>query len=102
MTNCISTTRPNVQCGKGAGVSRITPPPKDAHSLVPETSHNVTFNGNRDLVTVIKLRILSREDDLDCVAGRDAITKVIMTGGQEWQDERRWEDEAEVTEKDEN
>lgn len=84
MTDCISTTRPNTQSGRGAGVSRIMPPPKDAHSLVPETGHNVTFNGNRDLANVIKLRVLSREDDLESLAGRDAITKVIMRGGQEW------------------
>lgn len=72
------------------------PPPKDAQNLVPETCHNVTFNSNRDFANVMKqFRILSREDDLDCLAGSDAITKVIMRGRQEWQNERRgWEDEG--------
>ena len=79
------------------------PPPKDVYSLVPETCPTVTFKGNTDLgnvmlrtADVMKLRIPSWEDDVDCLVRHDVITKVTHYEREAgWQNEgRRCEDES--------
>ena len=37
-------------------------PPKDVHVLIPRTCQDFTFNGKKDYVSMIKLRILSCRD----------------------------------------